>query len=233
MQGPSVNLTQKYKTLIQDVETAAKEYGRDSNAVRLVIVSKGQPVEAMSEIYASGQRSFAESYVQESLNKMDSLESSDIEWHFIGKVQTNKTRFIAERFDWVQSLDHFPIARRLNAQRPPHLNPLNVCICINIDAEPQKTGIKPGDIFHFAAKIQRLQYLKLRGLMVIPKPRESFDEQYAVFKRVRALFDELNAQNFQLDTLSMGMTQDFRAAIAAGATLLRIGTAVFQTSEQE
>lgn len=192
----------------------------------LVAVSKGQSIEKITALYASGQRHFAENYVQEALVKMRQLPQGII-WHFIGQIQSNKITKIARYFDWVQSVDDFDVAERLNHACMISAKKINICICVNIDKEPQKSGVFPEAVNELVHKIKALDHVSLRGLMVIPKPRTVFDEQLMVFKKVAQLFNELNYQGLALDTLSMGMSADYQAAIAAGSTMVRLGTALF------
>ena len=201
--------------------------GRRAEDVELLAVSKTFPHEAVREACEAGQRRFAESYVQESLYKMEALRDLPIEWHYIGPIQSNKTRPIAEHYAWVHSLDRLKIAERLSAQRPAGLPPLQVCIEVNISGEASKSGVSPDDIEALALAVAALPNLKLRGLMAIPAPTEDEAEQRAAFARLRGIFERLNERGLQLDTLSMGMSHDYPAAIAEGATIVRVGTAIF------
>ena len=196
------------------------------NNYLLVAVSKGQSVAKIEALYATGQRHFADNYLQEALKKIMQLPD-DMIWHFIGGIQSNKINKIAQHFDWVQSVDDFSIAEQLDRTCVKLAKKINVCICVNIDKEPQKSGVLPESVYGLAQQIKTLTHVSLRGLMVIPKPRIGFDEQLVVFKQVKALFDELNAQGLALDTLSMGMSADYQAAIEAGSTMIRLGTALF------
>jgi pyridoxal phosphate enzyme (YggS family) len=201
--------------------------GRRVDEVELLAVSKTFPYEAIRDAWQAGQRRFAESYVQESLHKMEALHDLPIEWHYIGPIQSNKTRHIAEHFAWVHSIDRLKIAERLSAQRPENLPPLQVCIEVNISGEASKSGVTPDEVAALAQTVAALPNLRLRGLMTVPAPTEDASEQRAAFARVRELFEQLNRQGLQLDTLSMGMSHDFPAAIAEGATIVRVGTAIF------
>lgn len=192
----------------------------------LVAVSKGQSIEKIAALYALGQRHFAENYMQEALIKMRQLPQ-DIVWHFIGQMQSNKITKIARYFDWAQSVDGVDMAEQFNHACMTYAKKINICICVNIDKEPQKSGVFPEAVSELAHKIKVLEHVSLRGLMVIPKPRTIFDEQLIIFKKVKLLFDELNHQGLALDTLSMGMSADYQAAIAAGSTMVRLGTALF------
>jgi pyridoxal phosphate enzyme (YggS family) len=193
----------------------------------LLAVSKTFAPDALREAYLAGQTRFAESYVQEALDKIAALRDMPIEWHYIGPIQSNKTRAIAENFIWVHSVDRLKIAERLSEQRPAHLPPLQVCLQINISGEASKSGVVPGEAGALAQAIANLPGLKLRGLMTVPAPGGDVAEQRLPFAQLRKLRDELNLQGLQMDTLSMGMSHDFAAAIAEGATIVRIGTAIF------
>jgi PLP dependent protein len=209
------------------ISHAAKAAGRDPAAVTLVAVSKTQTAESIRVAATAGVTDFGENYLQEASSKMDLLSDLDVRWHFIGGIQSNKTRAIAERFDWVQSLDRLSIARRLSEQRPYHAPPLNLCIQVELVPEPNKGGIAPAGIGPLAAAVAELPRVCLRGLMCVPPPQPDVAAERAVFARLRALLEELNASGHQLDTLSMGMSADFESAIAEGATMIRVGTALF------
>lgn len=206
---------------------AAVSAGRAVNDISLLAVSKTFPDGALRCAYQAGQIRFAESYVQEALEKIAALHDLPIEWHFIGPIQSNKTRPIAENFAWVHSVDRVKIAERLSAQRPAHLPPLQLCLQVNISDESSKSGVSPDEASDLAHAVARLPNLQLRGLMAIPAPSEDIITQRAAFARVRELFDQLNRQGLQLDTLSMGMSHDFAAAIKEGATMVRVGSAIF------
>lgn len=214
----------KIQTQISEAE---KKYHRSPGSAQLLVVTKKQIIPAIQQVIASGQRLLAENYLQEALPKIHALAKNNIEWHFIGSIQANKTRAIATHFSWVHSVDCLSIAERLNIQRPTTLPPLNICIQVNIDDEPQKAGINIAELSELARAIASLPRLKLRGLMAIPKPQKNFDEQRESFKKLRLAFEQLNQQGFECDTLSMGMSDDFVAAIAEGATMVRIGRAIF------
>lgn len=200
---------------------------RKPGGVVLLAASKAQPAEAIATLYRAGQSRFGESYVSEALAKMDALQVPDIEWHFIGPVQSNKTRQIAAHFDWVHSVDREKIAGRLSEQRDPAAAPLNVCLQVNISGESTKSGVAPEDLPALASAVARLPGLKLRGLMAIPAPGNDFDAQRETFARVARLSGDLVQAGFELDTLSMGMSADLEAAIAAESTMVRVGTALF------
>jgi pyridoxal phosphate enzyme (YggS family) len=193
----------------------------------LLAVSKTFAPDALREAYQAGQTCFAESYVQEALDKIAALQDIPIEWHYIGPIQSNKTRAIAENFAWVHSVDRLKIAERLSEQRPAHLPPLQVCLQVNISMEASKSGAVPDEVDALAHAIAKLPNLKLRGLMAVPAPSDEIAAQRLPFAKLRELRDQLNRQGLQLDTLSMGMSHDFAAAIAEGATIVRIGTAIF------
>lgn len=195
--------------------------------VQLVAVSKAQPADAIRAAYAAGQKIFGENYLQEALDKQAQLTDLDIEWHFIGPIQSNKTQPISQHFSWVHSVDRLKIAQRLNDARPDNLPPLQICLQLNVSNEASKSGVAPDDVMALASQIQQLPKLKLRGLMAIPAPSQNEAQQTAQFKQVRQCYDALVAEGFQLDTLSIGMSDDFKAAIAQGATFVRIGSALF------
>jgi len=209
----------------------ALQYQRPLNDIQLLAVSKRHSVECIREAYESGQKAFGENYVQELLDKVSQLSDLEIEWHYIGPLQSNKTRKIAQVASWVHTIDRLKIAKRLNDQRPENLPPLSVCIQVNISGEASKSGVLPEDVDALAIEISQLPRLNLRGLMAIPAPETDFDKQRAIFSKVAALKAQLNQQGHQLDTLSMGMTGDMEAAIAEGATIVRIGTAIFGARE--
>ncbi|HID45532.1 MAG TPA: YggS family pyridoxal phosphate-dependent enzyme [Chromatiaceae bacterium] len=200
---------------------------RDPTSVRLIAVSKTRPAREIREAWAAGQKAFAENYLQDALEKIPELIDCDIEWHFIGRIQSNKTRPIAENFSWVHTLSSFKHARRLNDQRPPNLPPLNICVQLNLTGEQSKSGIPEEELGPLLEKLQDLPHLQLRGLMTMPQAAASVNRQHQVFARLRQLLDEMNRQGHALDSLSMGMSGDMQAAICEGATMVRIGTAIF------
>jgi len=216
---------------LQDVRariaTACRAAGRAPDAVALLAVSKTFGADAVRAAHAAGQHAFGENYIQEAVDKIDALRDLPLQWHCIGPIQSNKTRLVAERYDWAHSVDRLKIAERLSAQRPDDLAPLQVCLQVNIDGGPTKSGVAPAEALALARTVAALPRLKLRGLMTIPEPAPDFEAALAVHRRARALFDELNADGLALDTLSMGMSADLEAAIAAGSTLVRVGTAIF------
>jgi pyridoxal phosphate enzyme (YggS family) len=206
---------------------AAEAAGRDPGSITLVAVSKSKPAESVREAATFGVTDFGENYLKEALAKLDLLSGMRLQWHFIGALQSNKTRAVAERFDWVHSIDRFSVARRLSEQRPFHAPPLNLCIQVALVPEPGKGGIAPEDLADLAGRTATLSRVRLRGLMCIPPPMPEPSAQRAAFSRLRELKDTLNAAGHTLDTLSMGMSDDFESAIAEGATHVRIGTALF------
>ncbi|NML30700.1 YggS family pyridoxal phosphate-dependent enzyme [Paraburkholderia antibiotica] len=213
----------------QRIARAAQAAGRDPHTVMLLAVSKTFPADAVRAAHAAGQRAFGENYVQESLDKIDTLADlrASLEWHFIGPLQSNKTRPVAEHFDWVHSVDRLKIAQRLSEQRPDHLPPLNVCLQINVSGEASKSGVAIAEAAQIAQQIAALPKLKLRGLMSIPEPADDLAAQRAPHRALRELFERLRADGLALDTLSMGMSADLEAAVLEGATIVRVGTAIF------
>lgn len=218
--------------VLSRIAQATADAGRPAGSVRLLAVSKTFGADAVRAAAAAGQRAFGENYVQESLDKMASLAGETaggetLEWHFIGPLQSNKTRPVAEHFAWVHSIDRLKIAERLSAQRPAGMPPLQICLQVNISGEASKSGVPSEDVPAVARAIAALPNLQLRGLMAIPEPETDPVRQRAPFRAVRELFDALRADGLALDTLSMGMSGDLEAAIAEGATMVRIGTAIF------
>ena len=213
------------------IAQAAKRASRNLQQIRLLAVSKTKPVEAVMAAHAAGQRCFGESYAQEAATKIDTLrqqpEYSDIEWHFIGPLQSNKSKLVAERFDWVQSVDRDKLIDRLNNQRPASMAPLNVCLQINISGESSKSGTSEQEIFRLAELVSHSDRLVLRGLMAIPEHTSDETVLAAQMTRMQTLFTELARQYPSVDTLSMGMTEDLELAIAHGSTMVRVGTAIF------
>ncbi|MEN9462009.1 MAG: hypothetical protein RIS84_2029 [Pseudomonadota bacterium] len=212
----------------QQIHTAALRFQREPAEIHLLAVSKTRPVADILSAYQAGQRDFGENYLQEALSKIHALQDYPaLVWHFIGAVQSNKTRAIAEHFAWLHSLDDLNHARRLNRQRPEHLPALNICIQVNVSAEPQKAGISFEELPSFAAVVAEMPRLRLRGLMTLPAPAEDFAMQSVPLRALHEAYQHLQAQGFALDTLSMGMTDDLEAAIAEGSTMLRVGTGIF------
>ena len=209
------------------IAAACLACGRDPSGVRLLAVSKTFDAQAVRQAHAAGQTAFGENYIQEAVDKIAALADLPLQWHCIGPIQSNKTRLVAAHFDWVHSVDRLKIAQRLSEQRPPALAPLQVCIQVNIDGGATKAGVAPEDVLELARQLQALPGLRLRGLMTIPEPAADFAAALAVHLRARALMEALNAQGLGLDTLSMGMTGDLEAAVHAGSTMVRVGTAIF------
>lgn len=221
-------IDEKLNNVTARVRTAAEKAGRDPERVALIAVSKTQPAEALEQAYRAGQRRFGENYLQESLDKQTALAHlPDLEWHFIGPIQSNKTRAIAEHFAWVHSVDREKVARRLSDQRPASEPPLQICLQVNLDAEPSKAGVSLEQLPELARAVNELPAVTLRGLMAIPAPRTEFSAQRASFARLREAMEMLNTRGLTLDTLSMGMSADLEAAVAEGATLVRVGTDIF------
>jgi pyridoxal phosphate enzyme (YggS family) len=213
----------------QRIALAAQLASRDPRSVTLLAVSKTFPAEDVRAAHAAGQHAFGENYVQEALTKIETLADlrASLEWHFIGPLQSNKTRPVAENFDWVHSVDRLKIAQRLAEQRPAHLPPLNVCLQVNVSGEASKAGVSPAEAAEVAHAIAALPQLRLRGLMSIPEPAETIDAQRVPHRQLRELFEQLRADGLELDTLSMGMSSDLEAAVLEGATIVRVGTAIF------
>jgi pyridoxal phosphate enzyme (YggS family) len=224
--GPQ-NLTAPVSRIRAQIAHAADSAGRDPASVTLVAVTKDKAAEYVRAAATLGVTDFGENYVKEALGKIDELGSLPVRWHFIGALQSNKTRPVAERFGWVHSLDRMSVARRLSEQRPFHAPPLNVCLQVALVEEPGKGGVEPAALAELAHGVAELPRLKLRGLMCLPPALPDEPSQRAMFARLRRHFEELNSQGLGLDTLSMGMSADFQAAIAEGATHVRIGTALF------
>lgn len=209
------------------IAAAARAAGRAPDAVTLLAVSKTKPVELVRAARAAGLRAFGENYAQEGVEKMLRLDDPELVWHFIGPIQSNKTRLIAEHYHWVHGIDRDKVARRLSEQRPSHMRPLQVCLQVNVSGEASKAGLAPDAVPALADLVAGLPGLRLRGLMAIPAPEPDPDAQRRPFARLRDLFESLKRQHGGLDTLSMGMSADLEAAIAEGATLVRVGTDIF------
>ena len=220
-------LPDRLASVLARIEAAAQRSGRAPGSVRLVAVSKQQPAESVRAVAAAGQHEFGENYVQEGLAKIEALRDLPITWHFIGQLQGNKTREVAEHFQWVHTVDRERVATRLDAQRPHQAPPLEVLLQVRLGDEPGKGGVQPADLPRLAEFVAGLPRLRLRGLMCIPPPVEGEALQRAPFARLRTLLEDLNRRGHVLDTLSMGMSADLEAAVLEGATLVRIGTAVF------
>jgi pyridoxal phosphate enzyme (YggS family) len=229
--GPQ-NLTLHVNHVRSRVRSAAIAAGRDPASVTLVAVTKAKTAESVRLAATAGVTDFGENYLQEALAKMDRLADLRLQWHFIGTIQSNKTRPIAERFDWVHSVDRFNVARRLSEQRPFHAPPLNVCLQVALVPEPTKGGVSLDALAALAAAVAELPRVRLRGLMCVPPPQPTLEAERAVFARLKVALEDLNAGGLKLDTLSMGMSADFESAIAEGATLVRIGTALFGSRKE-
>jgi len=225
------SIAQHLQHVQQQIAQAAGLAGRVPSSVQLLAVSKTFGPEAVAEAVAAGQRAFGENYLQEALDKIAALPAlvpdTPLEWHFIGPIQSNKTRPIAEHFDWVHSVDRLKIAQRLSEQRPEELGPLNICLQVNISGEASKSGLTPEELPEVAAQVAQLPRLRLRGLMAIPAPSDDMKQQRAAFAAVRGLYEQLRTVGLPLDTLSMGMSADLEAAVAEGATIVRVGSAIF------
>jgi pyridoxal phosphate enzyme (YggS family) len=228
-----IGVTENLGVISDLLAEAAVEAGRSPGDVHLLAVSKRQPLEKIVAAADAGQRDFGENIVQEGIEKITKLAETGLCWHFIGHLQSNKTRIVAEHFDWVHSVDKLKIARRLSEQRPESLGDLNVCIQVNIDQEASKSGAAPDEVRGLAREIATMPRLRLRGLMCLPAIRETFEEQRVGFARTRELAESLARDGLGMDTLSMGMSDDFRAAIMEGATIVRIGTALFGPRDTE
>ncbi|MFC1751008.1 YggS family pyridoxal phosphate-dependent enzyme [Pseudomonadota bacterium] len=224
-------IKQRIESVLGQIHQAEARYDRKKGSVMLLAVSKTWPKEYILKAAEAGQNCFGENYIQESIDKIDAIQSMesppDIEWHFIGAIQSNKTKDIANRFQWIHSVDRLKIARRLSEQRDSSLPPLNICLQINISGEQSKSGIGPAEALSIAREINELPNIRLRGLMAIPAPSDDIKDQRAIFHRVKELQELLIHHGLPLDTLSMGMSGDMEAAIAEGTTMVRVGTAIF------
>ncbi len=218
-------IAQRLAEVRRRLAEAERRAGRAEGSVGLIAVGKTWHSGVLAEAYRHGQRDFGENYLQEALAKQDELKDLDIVWHFIGPIQSNKTKPLAERFQWVHGVDRLKIAQRLSEQRPSGLPPLNVCLQVNVSGEASKSGVEPGGLAELAHAVAALPRIRLRGLMAIPAPSEDFDEQRRAFRVLREALESLGSQG--LDTLSMGMSHDLEAAVLEGATLVRVGTAIF------
>ena len=221
------NIENNLKQTQAQIDKAAEHYHRQSSGICLLAVSKRKPTEDIREAYRCGQRDFGENYLQEAQQKIQDLADLDICWHFIGAIQSNKTRVIAEHFDWVHCVDRLKIAQRLSEQRSDSLPPLNICIQVNVDLEESKAGILLEEVPELSRQINKLPNIRLRGLMAIPAPAANIDEQRKSLAKLRQALEQMQLDGLGCDTLSMGMSHDIEAAIAEGSTLVRIGTAIF------
>ena len=217
------------QTVHERIARACEAVGRPPASVRLLAVSKTFPADDVRQAHAAGQSAFGENYIQEGVDKITALRDLPLEWHCIGPIQSNKTRLVAEHFDWVHSVDRFKIAQRLSDQRPEGLPPLQLCLQVNTDGGPTKSGARPDDVLELARAVAALPRVVLRGLMTIPDPVQGFEAEVALHRRATALFEQVRTELAlpHFDTLSMGMTADLEAAIAAGSTMVRVGTAIF------
>ena len=222
-----IRVTENLRKIRELLAEAAINAGRDDSAVQLLAVSKKQTLAGVIEAAAAGQRDFGENFVQEGLEKIAAVSRNDLCWHFIGHLQSNKTRSVAAHFDWVHTVDRLKTAQRLSRQWPAALGELNICLQVNIDDEPGKSGVNVDELFELANQVAQLPRLRLRGLMCLPALRTRFEDQRKPFAAMRDLLGMLRRQSLEVDTLSMGMSSDFRAAIFEGATIVRLGTAVF------
>src|SRR5450830_1882077 len=225
-------IAERLQAVRDSIAQAVLKGGRNSDAVMLLAVSKAHSAEACLMAYEAGQRHFGENYLQEAIQKQTELKNLPITWHFIGPIQSNKTQLIAQHFDWVHGVDRLKIAERLNAARPTSLSPLQICIQVNVSHEDSKSGLAVEEVPMLAAAISRLPNLKLRGLMTIPAPTNSAALQQKQFRILTQCFADLQKQGYAIDTLSMGMSDDFEIAIAEGATIVRIGSAIFGARQQ-
>ena len=223
----TTNLQSNYKTVIEQIRAMEASAGRPCESVNLVAVSKLHPVESIRKMALLGQRAFGENFVQEAKTKQEALAALNLEWHFIGHIQSNKTKEIANSFSWVHSVDRVKIARRLANQRSSDMPPLNICIQVNLQAEQTKSGASAAEIGNLAEEISAFENVSVRGLMIIPQPEPDPMKQRAVFAELRQLLETINERGYVMDTLSMGMTADMEAAISEGSTHVRIGTALF------
>ncbi len=223
----NLSIADNLKHVQAQIERACQAAGRPVGSVRLLAVSKTWGPEAVRAAHAAGQTAFGENYIQEAVDKIEALKDLALEWHCIGPIQSNKTRLVAEHFDWVHSVDRLKIAQRLSEQRPDHLPPLQVCIQVNVDGGETKSGVSPQELPALAQAVATLPRLQLRGLMTIPEPAETDAQMRAVHAQAKTLLEALRQQGLSLDTLSMGMSADMEAAIAEGSTMVRVGTAIF------
>ncbi|PMB54977.1 hypothetical protein CLERM_816 [Coxiella-like endosymbiont] len=228
-----MSISTNIKNINQKIREAEKKYDRKPHSIILLAVSKSQNINQLKAAITGGQVRFGENYLQEALNKMVALQNPHLEWHFIGAIQVNKTRLIATHFNWVHSISRLKIAEQLNQYRTAKKSPLNICIQINISEEKNKSGISLPDLPRFVAVINQFKRLRLRGLMTIPAVKKDFNSQKHDFEKIKNAQQKLIEKGFLLDTLSMGMTHDFQAAIAAGSTMVRIGTGIFGPREDQ
>ena len=221
-----VTISNKIKKLNLEINEICRNFGKEVNEITILAASKSQSIEKIEEAFNGGIRNFGENYLQEAEPKIDSL-NKEVIWHFIGAIQTRKAKRIAEIFDWVHTVDSLKLAKKLNDSRPELQEPLKVCVQLNIDEEDSKAGIKVHELETFLSEVSSLKNLDVKGLMVIPKPRNSLEEQQSIFKEIKEIFDSLNQKGINMDTLSMGMSSDYGPAIKEGSTIVRIGTGIF------
>ena len=221
-----VTISNKIKKLNLEINGICRNFGKEVNEITILAASKSQSIEKIEEAFNGGIRNFGENYLQEAEPKIDSL-NKEVIWHFIGAIQTRKAKRIAEIFDWVHTVDSLKLAKKLNDSRPESQEPLKVCVQLNIDEEDSKAGIKVHELETFLSEVSSLKNLDVKGLMVIPKPRNSLEEQHSIFKEIKEIFDSLNQKGIKMDTLSMGMSSDYGPAIKEGSTIVRIGTGIF------
>ena len=221
-----VTISNKIKKLNLEINEICRNFGKEVNEITILAASKSQSIEKIEEAFNGGIRNFGENYLQEAEPKIDSL-NKEVIWHFIGAIQTRKAKRIAEIFDWVHTVDSLKLAKKLNDSRPESEEPLKVCVQLNIDEEDSKAGIKVHELETFLSEVSSLKNLDVKGLMVIPKPRNSLEEQHSIFKEIKEIFDSLNQKGKNMDTLSMGMSSDYGPAIKEGSTIVRIGTGIF------
>lgn len=233
MSSPTNDVATKLKMVQSDINSMAKKHGRDPASIRLLAVSKTKPISMIKAAIGAGQRFFGENYPGEGVEKITALSEASCEWHFIGSIQSRKAAGIAAHFDWVHSVDRVKVATKLAESRPKDRPPLQICLQVNIDNEPSKSGVLPDEVEALAAQCANYPQLCVRGLMAIPAPHIEFKKQREVFAKVRELQQTLSLKHSEIDTLSMGMSQDLEAAIAEGATIVRIGTAIFGSRERK
>ena len=220
-------IAQNLQSIRRQITAFEQKYARSAGSVQLLAVSKTRPIEDIHAALSENQQHFGENYLQDALSKIENITESGIEWHFIGPIQSNKTRQIAENFHWVHTIDRLKIAQRLSDQRGSEKKPLNVCIQVNVSGEESKSGVNRDEALALAQQIIKLPNIQLRGLMTIPASSNDFEQQRKPFRALKELKDEIHSQGIELDTLSMGMSNDMEAAIAEGSTMVRIGTAIF------
>ena len=223
----NTNISSNLSQISKRISQIERTFQRPAGSVQLLAVSKRKPADMIRAAAACGQISFGENYADEGASKAEELSDLKLEWHYIGHVQSNKTRLISATYDWVQSIDREKIAQRLSTQRPSELPPLNVCLQVNIDGEESKSGCAPDELVTLASHVSSMERLTLRGIMAIPAPQTDVNAQRKVFRRLHTLYQQIRSNHPTVDTLSMGMTADMEAAISEGATMVRIGTAIF------